>query len=776
MKTLVLSVHQLVDFLLRKGDIDTRVFNRSSMTEGSKLHSWYQNTQTKGYISEYPLKCEIVSDDISVTIQGRADGIIHQNDRYIIDELKTTVIDIHEFYNENFEWHLGQAICYAYMFAREQKLDEMGIKLTYIRQGKEKERMSKSFSFKFIELENYVKDLVEAYLDFYNIVFKHIENRQQSLKDLSFPFDNFRKGQKELAKYAFGNAENGGVLFVEAPTGIGKTMSTLYPYLKSISNNNDSKIFYLTAKTSGKESAVHALNLLQEKGAEVNYISVTAKEKICLCKGKGCNPEECPYTKNYYNKIQSVLRYALLSTNKFTSNCITELAIENEVCPFELQLDLSLFCDVIVCDYNYMFDPTAYMKRYFDEDCSNYHALIDEAHNLVDRSRSMYSASLSLSLFEKTRKSLRHCNNKKVKSMIKRCQLLFDEFALFEQGSTIVEEFKDEIYKKLNNFINKYQDLAKDKENQIPKEVTDLYIEVNTFLKISELTASNYIKYVEIDENDVIIHIYCLDPSRFIKARTSMIKSALFFSATLSPIDYYIDTLGGNQDTPRLKLPSPFPISNLKLLIAPKISIKYKNREESYGKVVEYIKKFVGCKIGNYFIYVPSYQYLDKIKELINFDDNFDIYFQTNEMSDNDKISFINNFQPNPVKTTIGFCVIGGAFSEGIDLISDRLIGAVIVGVGMPKINFESDQIKEYYNNKEMPGYNYAYTNPGMNKVMQAVGRVIRSETDKGAVLLIDERYTYATYRNLFKSEWKEYELVFSKEQLETKITNFFNK
>lgn len=776
-KTIILSVHQLVDFLLRSGDIDTRIFNRSSMTEGSKIHSWYQSKQEKGYISEYPLKCEIPIDDFVIELQGRADGIIQKDGYYTIDEIKTTVVDLDEFYMSNASWHLGQSICYAYMFAKEQKLNEMGIRLTYIRQGKEKQKIVKNFTYTFIELENYVKDLVEQYVDFYNIIYRHIKKRNESLTNLDFPFENYRKGQKKLAKYAYGNAVNGGVLFVEAPTGIGKTISTLFPYLKAMGEDEEAKIFYLTAKNSGKESAVNALNLLQEKGANIKFVSITAKEKICLCKGKACNPDECPFTKNYYNKIQAVLRYSLMQYDNFNYQNIVNIALENEICPFELQLDLSLFTDVIVCDYNYMFDPTSYMKRYFDEDGSHYHALIDEAHNLVSRSKEMYSASLPLSLFKETRKSLRHLNIPKVKNMIKRCETIFDEYSNLEIGNHLIEKYSDDIYKRLQNFITKYQDLSKDKENKISKDVTDLYIEINAFLKISDFYSSNYINFIEVTDKDVIFHIFCLDPSNFIRSRTRQIKSSLFFSATMAPIEYYINTLGGDAESnPYLVLPSPFPIHNLKLLVAPKVSIKYKKRAESYSQVVDYITNFISAKTGNYFIYVPSYEYLEKIREIVDFNDEIDIHYQSKEMNDLEKLDFISKFQSNPSKTTLGICVIGGAFSEGIDLVSDRLIGAAIIGVGMPRINFKSDQIREYYNQLGLPGYNYAYLNPGMNKVMQAVGRVIRSETDKGTVLLIDERYTYSNYRELFKKEWNNYEIVFSAEEVKRKIANFFNK
>lgn len=776
-KKLVLSVHQLVDFLLRSGDIDTRVFNRSSMSEGSKIHSWYQASQSKGYISEYPLRCDFVVDDVEIILQGRADGIIHGKEEYIIDEIKSTVIDLNEFYEENHAWHLGQAICYAYMFAKEQKLPSMSIRLTYIRQGNQKDKFIKEFSYQYIELENYVLDLLDQYINFYNIIFNNISKRNRSIQQLDFPFNSYRKGQKKMAKYVYDNASNGGLLFLEAPTGIGKTMSSLFPTLKVMGEDDESKLFYLTAKTSGRESASNAINLLKMRGLDINDIVITAKDKICFCKGQACNPEECPFCKKYYDKIQSVIRYSLLNFTSFDFDTITEIAFENEICPFEFQLDLSLFMDVIICDYNYMFDPTSYMKRYFDEDCSKFHVLVDEAHNLVTRSKEMYSAFISLKMFEDLRKNIRHYNNKKIKSLIKRTMELFDEFKDYEDGFHIVNNFSDEVYKKLLRFTERYQEYSKDDKVKIPKEITDLYIEINTFLKISEFYSEKYISYIEITSEDILLHLFCLDPSRFIRNRMNQVKSVALFSATMSPIEYYMKTLGGDFDEDEhVILPSPFKQENLLITIAPKVSIKYKNREASFSQVVEYIRTFTSSKVGNYFVYVPSYEYLEKLRPLLYFDEPVDLYFQEKDMLDKDKVTFIEKFQSSPLVTTIGFAVIGGAFSEGIDLVSDRLIGAIIIGVGMPRINFESDQIKKYYDELELPGYNYAYLNPGMNKVMQAVGRVIRSENDKGAVLLIDERYTYRNYKELFKKEWDHYQLVFNPLDLKKKITNFFNK
>lgn len=777
-KSLRLSVHQLVDFLLRNGDIDNRVFNRSSMNEGTRLHALYQGKQGSDYISEYPLKRNFTVDEVVVTLEGRADGIIkRKNGDYVIDEIKTTIAPLEEFKNDNYDWHIGQAKCYALMFALEQNLKAIGVRLTYIRQGNEKEKEIVESMFLVEELNQFVYTLIEDYLAFYNIIFRQQEEKNASIATLDFPFNKYRSGQRELAKYAFAIAKNGGKFFCEAPTGIGKTMSTIYPFIKASALDDKAKIFYLTAKTSGKESAYHAVNLLREKGLKINDIVITAKEKICFCKGKSCNPDECPYAKGYYNKIQAVLKYTLLNYDVFDYQTITKVALENEICPFEFELDLSLFSDIIICDYNYMFDPLTYMKRYFDDDTNHFLVLIDEAHNLTDRSRDMYSASISYRKYLEAKKAVKHSKHVKLKKAQSKINKMFlDLKENYEVGETIVDDFSLEIYKTLTYFYNVCQDINKNEHKEMKKELLDFYLEINRFLKIAEFYSDNYISYISHRNGNIELKLFCLDASKFIARMLNRVKGSILFSATLQPLDYFLDTLGGDKVLdPTLLLPSPFPINNLKILVAPNVSIKYKNRENTYQEVADYISHFVKNKIGNYFIYSPSYEYLKRLLDFIDIKDA-DIYVQEKDMSEQEKETFLLNFKPHPDKTAIGFLVIGGAFSEGIDLVSDRLIGAAIIGIGMPKINFESNQIAEFYKNKKLPGTDYAYVNPGMNKVMQAVGRVIRSEEDRGAVLLIDERYMSHQYQDLYRYEWKNYEVVMSPQEVSENLKNFFKK
>ena len=776
-KYLTLSVHQLVDFLLRTGDIDNRVFNRSSMTEGSRLHSVYQSKQSSNYLAEFPLKMSFNVDEVNIVLEGRADGIIKRSEtEYVIDEIKTTVEDLKVFHDDNLEWHLGQAKCYADMFAKQTNLEYIGIKLTYIRQGKEKEQLVDSYVFNILELEQFVVKLLNEYLSFYNIIFNKISKRNESIEALKFPFSKFRQGQRDLAKYTYAMAKKRGRLFAEAPTGIGKTISTLFPFIKALKDDDNSKIFYLTAKTSGRESAHQAVKLLKDNGLSLSDIIITAKDKICFCKGQACNPEECPYAKGYYNKIQTVLRYAILNYDDFDLQTITQLAYENQICPFEFELDLSLFMDIIICDYNYLFDPISYMKRYFDEDTSSFLVLVDEAHNLVDRSRDMYSASLSYKQFLEARKSVCHSKLHQLKLAMPKMNKMFKEYLVNpKDGNYILDEFYEYTYKTISSFITSMQDINKNENKEMSKELLEFYLEVNRFSKILEFYNDHFICYYEIHDDDLILHVSCLDASSFLYSSLRRLRGSVLFSATLSPIEYYVDMLGGKKEDAQLILPSPFPVDNLKIIIAPKVSIRYKNRDASYQQVADYIKAFVKNKVGNYFIFLPSYEYLTNLMPYIDMED-VDVYEQDRGMSDEDKETFLTNFKPHPERTTLGFVIVGGAFGEGIDLVSDRLIGAVIVGIGMPKINFVSDQIMKYYDSKEQSGYNYAYLNPGMNNVMQALGRVIRSETDRGAVLLIDERYLTNDYRDLFKSEWRKYEVAFSPKEVSDILQDFFIK
>ena len=772
-KLLTLSVHQLVDFLLRTGDIDNRIYNQATMSEGTLIHAFYQSRQGKNYVSEYNLVEKFNVADFVVTLEGRADGIIDLGSTAIIDEIKSTIVPLEEYYESQKEWHLGQAKCYALMYAHEKQYDSVSIRLTYIHQL-DKSQLIKTFDYLTSELEKDVGKLLGDYIEFFKILFDRKVKRNESAQNIQFPYGNFREGQKELAKYSYGIAQNGGILFAEAPTGIGKTVSTLFPCVKSFATTENEKIFYLTAKNSGKEMAFNTANLLIQNGLEASLIEILAKDKVCFCPGKACNPDECPFAKDYYTKIREIVKDSIINRSTFATEDILDIAKHYAICPFELSLDLSLYMDIIICDYNYFFDPIVYLKRFFDSDASNMVVLVDEAHNLVERGRDMYSASFDSFRFKQVKRSLKHFDYKKYKRAQTRLTKFFNVFEEYQIGDTPIEMFDRTQLNAMSDYLIACADVNKNHHGVVTDEFTEFYLDLNKFIKLLDFYDETFQLYVsKKNDDDVKVCLFCIDPSEHLRRTMDQVKGKIFFSATLSPSEYYIDVISQDKTNPLLTLPSPFDKKNMKVLVAPKISVRYKNRQETVEQVANYIKEFVSHRTGNYFVYVPSYEYLEMLVPHL-YSEEFELLVQEKDMTEEEKEQFLSCFVEKPVQTMLGVAVLGGAFSEGIDLVGERVIGVAIVGVGIPQICFERDLIRKYFDKKENKGYEYAYVSPGINKVMQALGRVIRSETDRGVALLIDDRYLTKQYNDVFKGIYSDYEVVTSIEDIKEQVENFW--
>lgn len=772
-----LSVHELVDFLLRQGDIDNRVYNQETMMVGTKIHASFQKKQGREYLSEVPLAEAFEREEAIVSLEGRADGIILGGPFPIIDEIKSTVEPLERFYAEQKEWHLGQAECYALMYAHAVKAEKIGVRLTYISQI-DNSQMVKEKIFTVLELEKNIYGLMDRYLAMAKAEFAHLEARNKSVKALPFPYQFFREGQREMAKYVYSVSSKGGTFFCEAPTGIGKTMSSLYPAIKAFAKTDNAKIFYLTAKTSGRESAYDALTRLYEKGLVARDSVLTAKDKICFNVGKACNPDECPFAKNYYGKIRKVTEEALKSDARFDYERITQLARHYAMCPFELQLDLSLWSDIIICDYNYFFDPLVKLERYFDEtvDSSHYIVLIDEAHNLVERGRDMYSSSLSAEDCERAKAKIRSFKTPVLKKALSRLSKALRDLDLgHKEDAADFASIPPEIVKNLETITKQSRSLDEGEHPLLPQEFKDVSREAYRFGFLSENYADHALVFGEREGSDYRLHLYCLDPAPMLAASLAKVKGRAIFSATLSPMDYYMDAICGKHDGPFLLLPSPFPKENFDLILAPMVSIRYRDRAKTYAEVAKYLSVFVQGKKGNYFLYFPSYEYLERIKPFLAFS-GAAIFTQEKDMSDDEKSLFLSRFLPDPAVTTVGLLVIGGSFAEGIDLADGRLNGVAVVGIGLPQLSHGRNLIKDYFDKANGKGYEYAYMNPGMNKVMQAVGRLIRSERDKGAALLVDDRYLQGDYRDLFARTWPGYTVATSPLDVTASLDNFYAK
>lgn len=751
MKTIKISVHDLVDHLLRKGDLDRRVFNVETMQKGSAIHRYYQSGQNELYIAEYYFNQTFYVNDYEITLNGRADGLIVNKDEVTIEEIKSSLIDIDLFHSENEDWHLGQAKCYAYMYALANNIKKINVTLTYISQVDNRKKQH-FYTFTTEELKDYFYNLLNEYIAFYAVFERHIINRNKSIKQLVFPFVSVRKGQQDIVDLTTKSINEEKNAYIEAPTGIGKTMAVIYPSILSLVSKKIDKVFFLSAKGSGQIAAIDAVEALSTKGLILKTLVLTPKDR--LKHGDhvtGCSGNDCIYRKGYYQKINKAISDIFSSTNVFDKQRIEKFAAKYQICPFEFQLDLSLFCDLIIGDYNYVFDNFVYLRRFFyDKQGRKYINLIDEAHNLVERVRDSYSTVLSTFSFLNIKQDIKGSDKRSVKKAINEVLLhIFVMDEVLEVGQVVLPSLNDQFLKALEKFVTSASVLIDDNEN-IDEKFKDTYFMTNRFLKLYDILNEDFSLYIEKKEGLMPeIKIFCLNPKSYINNGLLLANTNILFSATLSPNEYYLPLLNHNSTSTFLKVDNPFDRENLSLLIATSVETTMRKREQTYGEVADYILSAISGKQGNFMIFCPSFSYLEKIGEYLDFVGDIEIVKQVAKMDAYDRQIFLANFAPNPKKTHVGLTVVGGIFGEGVDLIDDRLSGVIIIGVGFPSMTFERDLITTYYDNRQESGRNYAYIYPGINKILQAMGRVIRSESDKGFILLIDKRYSHKNYNKI---------------------------
>jgi DNA excision repair protein ERCC-2 len=772
--TIRISVRNLVEFVLRSGDIDNSFMSMNRAVEGTLAHQKVQASYGHEYKAEVYLKHDIEYGKYTILIEGRADGIFTSEDEIIIDEIKSTTKDL-EYIEEDYNpLHWAQAKIYGYIYATQNNLEKLKIQLTYFHIESEE---TKKFLVTFTkdELDEFFFKIIDMYIEWANLTFDWGEIRDKTIKELKFPFARYRRGQRELAVAAYTTIKEGKHIFAQAPTGIGKTMSTLYPSIKSIGEGLTNKIFYLTAKTITREVPKATMELLIDKGLRTKALVITAKDKICTNDEVKCNPRDCKAAKGHFDRVNDAIMDIFHNEDLMTRDIVLSYAVKHNVCPFEFELDVSLWCDAIICDYNYVFDPQVYLRRFFDTEGNKYVFLIDEAHNLVDRSREMFSAEINKADFLDIKdifvdkyptiyKSINKCNS--ILNKLKRDLDIEKEY--YQK-----EEITDLYYplKKLMTLMEPW--LIEEKNHSEYDKVMELYFKISTFLKISDFYDEHYVTCFEGNGKDLILRLYCVDSSYLLSQSLKRGMAAIFFSATLTPLEYHRNLLGGNNEDYHIKLSSPFPSENLLLMINNNVSTRYKDREGTYLDVVESIETLINSNKGNYFVFFPSYAYMRNIHEmLVERNPGLKIIIQEGSMSEIEREEFLGNFSNE--ECVIAFAVMGGIFSEGIDLTGDKLIGAIIVGVGLPQICFERNIIKDYFNHNMGRGFEYAYVYPGMNKVLQAAGRVIRSENDRGTILLIDDRYSTHRYNELFPSEWSHYKTISNDSQMRGLLEKFW--
>lgn len=776
MKAVQISVRRLVEFVLRGGSIDSRMTSSDRALEGTKIHQLLQKSAGEEYQAEVSLKLDRTVDGVIFSLDGRADGIINEQ---TIDEIKTTETVMEEITEDFRPLHWAQLICYGFMLAEKSDLSEVTLQLTYYQVADEEIKQFKRVMSRE-EMGVFVDDLLSKYAVWAKMSAAWEMKRNKTIQELAFPYDSYRRGQRELSIAVYRTAVSGENLFCEAPTGIGKTMSTLFPAVKAMGEGKTDKIFYFTAKTITRQVAEDALDEMRRKGLAARSVTITAKDKICFLDERKCEPDHCQFARGYYDRLNEALFDMLGQEEAITRTVVEQYARKYTLCPFELSLDVALFCDAIVCDYNYLFDPVVYLKRFFSEGPGKYTFLVDEVHNLVDRARSMFSATLRKSLVMQVKRQLDKKLHKRLWNAVNAMNKVMVSLnkVLIESGETIHVSKAD--LAEWNESVLKFTFVAKEwlpqnTQSEAQADVLELYFESLRYVKIAELYDERYTTQITRTHSDLEIKQLCLDPAFLLSEKLELGASSVLFSATLRPIDYYTNVLGGEEDTSRMVFSSPFEQQNMHLLVADNISTKYQMRNQSLASVVEALAALIAGKKGNYLFFFPSFQYLQNVYEL--FREKYpEIVVQKQEgaMDEEQREAFLEAFKAENPETLVGFCVLGGVFSEGIDLRGERLIGAAIVGVGLAQLNPESDLIKDYYNETIGQGFDYAYQLPGMNKVLQAVGRVIRGESDRGVVLLIDERFSASRYRALFPAHWNHAKIVKNTEEITEQVTEFW--
>lgn len=772
-----ISVRSLVEFILREGDIDNRVsgsMEKDAMLLGGKIHRKIQSRMGTNYTAEVPLKIQMPCDGFVLQIEGRADGVLKDDGKVLIDEIKGILRSL-EHLEAPVPVHLAQAKCYAYIYAVQNSLKCIDVQMTYCQMETEEIRRFCQ-EFEFQELQTWFQDLVTQYEKWAKFEIEWRNVRNDSIRQIEFPFP-YREGQRDLVVSVYRTILRKKKLFIQAPTGVGKTMATVFPAVRAVGEGLGEKIFYLTAKTITRTVAEQAFSLLEEKGLLYKTITLTAKEKICFCEEAECNPDACPYAKGHFDRVNDAVFDLITHSGDWSREVLEEQAKKHMVCPFEMSLDVSNWADAVICDYNYAFDPQAHLKRFFSESGKGeYLFLIDEAHNLVERGREMYSASLYKEDLLEVRKLVK-AEDPKLAKGLSECNQQFLELKRECEHYQILKSVSH-IALKLMNVLSKLEDYLEEcKDAEKKKRVLDFYFAVRSFLNIHDIMDENYVIFSEMMEDGRFqIKLFCVNPAVNLQNYLEQGNSTIFFSATLLPVHYYKKLLSVEKDDYAVYAHSSFPQENKFLFIGTDVSTRYTRRGEStYQRFARYIAVMAEQKKGNYMAFFPSYRFLEEVHTcfLECVDHEVDSICQVSYMDEEQREEFLEEFEQEREKSLVAFCVMGGIFSEGIDLTDDKLIGAVIAGTGLPQVCTEREILKQYFNAADMDGFDYAYLYPGMNKVLQSAGRVIRTESDRGVILLLDDRFRAMRYREVFPREWQQYQLG-SVKNLEQEIRTFW--
>ncbi len=777
MKEIKITAKEIVKFIYAGGDLTSEYQSNKRALEGTEAHLFLQNKYSKDDLKEVRVETLYEVDNYSFYITGRMDGLLKENNKLIIEEIKSTKTDLALLDLSSRPEHLMQVKMYAYMYLTMHHLKSINVRLTYIAISDYK---TKSFNkrYNLTQLTKFFQKTLNTYLVWLELYNEHQASKLKSIEGLVFPFREYREGQYKFMGAIYQTLVKKDILYSIAPTGIGKTVAALYSALKTIKNEKE-KIFYLTAKNAGKKIVVDTVNLLKENGLVCKTTVINSKETMCLMDKVDCDPEICPYAKNFFSRLREAVNDIFVHNDVYDKELIKSYGEYHTICPHEFSLELSNYSDLIICDYNYAFDPRVHLIRYFDDDYYSPKLLIDEAHNLVNRSRNMYSATLHLSTLENLIKVTTKVKPS-VKSYLKKVITYLNNFKSEKELEKIKFYYQDFQDPNLLNLVevitNKLDKVLGDNKKFVNRDkVLEGYFELRQFVRINEYYNENYKYIVELINGDLLVTLACLDAANYLlETIEKRVSGVVFFSATLFPVDYYVKLLTAGKGK-TINLPSPFPQRNLGLYLDDSTSTRYKDRKRSVERIIDAVYAMAEAKVGNYIVFFPSYVYLEMVLEQFNSED-YHLLVQTRKMNSYERAKMLKEFKTVKEKSLIGFFVLGGSFSEGIDYLGDMLNGVIIVGVAMPQFNKYNELLRNHFDNETSEGFDYAYTYPGMNKVIQAVGRVIRSEDDKGVAVLFDDRYSHYKYQGLFPNNWSHFQVIEKDQYLETYLLAFWDK
>ena len=789
-----LSVSELCETALLSGNLGTLWHGEISRPSGA-LFARLQAEAEGFYDSEVGFCHTAECGGVYYTVSGTACGVIRGADGYLcIDEVRQ--VRNYEFFAPARQVYLAELKCYAYYICSRDGLDSVRCRLTYYNVDTKK---IKYFNYRFSSdaLRAFYYDLISRIEWRARFAISRCTTGLPSAAAAHFPYPELREGQEIMIRRAFSVMKRGGRIFIEAPTGTGKTMSALYPAVRATGQGHIDKIFYLTAKASTRREAYGAAARLFENGVGLRTVVISAKEQVCPIRGgvhgdsQSCDAVSCPYAKGYYDRVDGAFRELVLGHNGYPRALICAVAKKHCVCPYELSLDLSEFCDIIICDYNYAFDPCVYFRRYFSDANrgEKYAFLIDEAHNLADRARDMYSAQILRSDMLKLRElvapvseELKGAVDSFITAMNRLKSLCREDLSKDADGNDMGFFMSHSPLGGFNKALETFRSsvdgwLRKNKDHPVRADIDRLYASVRKYCAVGEYFDKGFLCYVELFGGDLTVKTYCLDPSPTMNTLLKRARAVTLFSATLTPTEYFCDVLGGEKDTEMVTLPSPFDPENLSVTVLDGISARAEDRKKNYARYATVIAATVSPKHGNYIAYFPSYECLEGVYEIFSRKyPKVETVVQSRGMDAREKESFLSAFKDDEGRLRVGFCVLGGAFSEGVDLPGSRLIGSIIFGVGIPALSNERNIIMEYFDNRIGMGYEYAYTYPGMTRVMQAAGRVIRREGDRGVVVLVDDRYAEPRYRALFPKHWQGVQYTGNAHSLAEIVRRFWEK